>query len=96
MSQQRRDTTDPDDGASTPGASSISTQAEMAQAFKDLARGEQQATAIEAHLTSLESKLDALLASFEAENPESTGADTETRSMMDSEKKEKEEAPENK
>ncbi|KAI1122394.1 hypothetical protein F5Y10DRAFT_76165 [Nemania abortiva] len=45
---------------------SASTRAEMAQAFKDLARGEQQAAAIEANLASLESKLDALLASIEA------------------------------
>ncbi|KAI1178712.1 hypothetical protein F4777DRAFT_58829 [Nemania sp. FL0916] len=47
-------------------ASSASTEAQMAQAFRDLARGEQQAAAIEAHLASFESKLDALLASIEA------------------------------
>ncbi|KAI0381921.1 hypothetical protein F5Y04DRAFT_53852 [Hypomontagnella monticulosa] len=52
------------DSADAP-TSVASTQAEMAQAFKDLARGEQQAAALEASLTSLESKLDALLASVE-------------------------------
>ncbi|KAI1504383.1 hypothetical protein F5X99DRAFT_406101 [Biscogniauxia marginata] len=55
---------------STPEAqatrnSAITTQADMAQAFKDLARGEQQAAALEANLTNLESRLDALLASVE-------------------------------
>ncbi|KAI1827955.1 hypothetical protein F4861DRAFT_535391 [Xylaria intraflava] len=47
-----------------PGAST--TQTEMAQAFRDLARGEQQAATIEANLTKLESKLEDLLASIEA------------------------------
>ncbi|KAI1640440.1 hypothetical protein F4809DRAFT_590164 [Biscogniauxia mediterranea] len=54
----------------------ISTQAELAQAFKDLARGEQQAAALEANLANLENRLDALLASIEggsAPNGEETG-----------------------
>ncbi|KAI1489272.1 hypothetical protein F5X96DRAFT_641705 [Biscogniauxia mediterranea] len=54
----------------------ISTQAELAQAFKDLARGEQQAAALEANLANLENRLDALLASIEggsAPNDEVTG-----------------------
>ncbi|KAK7941058.1 uncharacterized protein PG986_013445 [Apiospora aurea] len=51
-------------GGSTPMAAS-SSQAEMAQAFKDLARGEQQAAAMEANLTKLEAKLDELLAQYE-------------------------------
>ncbi|KAI1369236.1 hypothetical protein F5Y08DRAFT_148313 [Xylaria arbuscula] len=46
--------------------SAAATQAEMAQAFRDLARGEQHASILEANLTSIESKLDALLASIEA------------------------------
>ncbi|KAI1402329.1 hypothetical protein F4819DRAFT_485638 [Hypoxylon fuscum] len=46
-------------------SSVVATQTELAQAFKDIARGEQQAAALEANLTSLESKLDALLASIE-------------------------------
>ncbi|WYZ34673.1 hypothetical protein EsH8_I_000949 [Colletotrichum jinshuiense] len=37
----------------------------IAQAYKDLLRGEQAATALEANLTNLESRLDALLAAFE-------------------------------
>ncbi|KAK3988125.1 hypothetical protein QBC44DRAFT_330182 [Cladorrhinum sp. PSN332] len=36
----------------------------MVQALKDLARGEQTASALETNLTSLESRLDELLASF--------------------------------
>jgi hypothetical protein len=40
--------------------------ADLAQTYKDLLRGEQAATALEANLTNLESKLDALLAAFEA------------------------------
>ncbi|KAK8049790.1 hypothetical protein PG994_011520 [Apiospora phragmitis] len=63
---QERDTNKnagPSDG-SAPIAES-SSQAEMAQAFKDLARGEQQAAAMEANLTKLENKLDELLAQFE-------------------------------
>jgi len=39
--------------------------AEFAQAFKDLAKGERTASALESHLTSLESKIDALLASVD-------------------------------
>ncbi|KAI1767557.1 hypothetical protein GGR53DRAFT_99288 [Hypoxylon sp. FL1150] len=46
-------------------ASATSTQAALAQAYKDIAMGEQHATALEASLTSLEGKLDALLASIE-------------------------------
>ncbi|KAK7923939.1 hypothetical protein PG985_005993 [Apiospora marii] len=55
--------TGPSDGSAPVVASS--SQAEMAQAFKDLARGEQQAAAMEANLTKLEDKLDELLAQFE-------------------------------
>ncbi|KUI65791.1 hypothetical protein VM1G_11372 [Cytospora mali] len=49
------------------------TEQELAQAFRDLARGEQTASALEANLTSLESKLDELLASFTG----SAGAETQ-------------------
>ncbi|KAI1433754.1 hypothetical protein GGR50DRAFT_695804 [Xylaria sp. CBS 124048] len=59
---------------------SSSTQAELAQAFRDLARGEQQAATIEANLTRLESKLEDLLASIEAgvttKAPEDTNKDS--------------------
>ncbi|GAP83432.2 hypothetical protein SAMD00023353_0202110 [Rosellinia necatrix] len=47
----------------------------MAQAFRDLARGEQQAAAIEANLANLESKLDALLASIDAAETDAAKAD---------------------
>ncbi|RYP92773.1 hypothetical protein DL770_001162 [Monosporascus sp. CRB-9-2] len=52
-------------GSSNDAAAVRSSQSEMAQAFKDLARGEQHATALEANLTNLENRLDALLASIE-------------------------------
>ncbi|EON64909.1 hypothetical protein W97_04143 [Coniosporium apollinis CBS 100218] len=39
-----------------------SGEADMAQAFKDLARGEQTASVLENHLTALERKIDELLA----------------------------------
>ncbi|KAI2640728.1 hypothetical protein GGS26DRAFT_586726 [Hypomontagnella submonticulosa] len=66
------------DGGSEDAPTSVaSTQAEMAQAFKDLARGERQAAALEASLTSLESKLDALLASVERSSGGSTLLDAD-------------------
>ncbi|KAI0974239.1 hypothetical protein F4678DRAFT_368448 [Xylaria arbuscula] len=66
MSQSQDNTLDThaSHSTSTP-VSAATTQAEMAQAFRDLAKGEQQAAAIEANLASIESKLDALLASIE-------------------------------
>ncbi|GAW19931.1 hypothetical protein ANO14919_094240 [Xylariales sp. No.14919] len=79
QSQQFRDNRDGSDSTSppdphqqethhshSPSPSAATTQSEMIQAFRDLARGEQQAAAIEANLASIESKLDALLASVEA------------------------------
>ncbi|KAI9167002.1 hypothetical protein HJFPF1_03121 [Paramyrothecium foliicola] len=54
----------------SPPAASKTDDADLAQAYKDLLRGEQAATALEANLSNLESKLDALLATFEAKNPE--------------------------
>ncbi|KAI9745490.1 MAG: hypothetical protein M1818_001024 [Claussenomyces sp. TS43310] len=42
--------------------------ADVAQAFKDLARGEQTALALESKMSKLEKKLDDLLASVEAGN----------------------------
>ncbi|RYO74799.1 hypothetical protein DL764_010682 [Monosporascus ibericus] len=52
-------------GSSNDPAAVRPPQSEMAQAFNDLARGEQHATALEANLTNLENRLDALLASIE-------------------------------
>lgn len=40
---------------------------DIAQAYKDLTRGEQAATALEANLAKLESRLDELLAGFETD-----------------------------
>lgn len=46
----------------------------MAQAYKELTRGEQTASALEANLTNLESKLDAILAALEnTDKPETAG-----------------------
>ncbi|KAL2109765.1 hypothetical protein VUR80DRAFT_2060 [Thermomyces stellatus] len=45
---------------------------EMAQALKEIARGEQTASMLEADLTSLESKLDAMLAAIENPNSEAS------------------------
>ncbi|KAK4034095.1 hypothetical protein C8A01DRAFT_39431 [Parachaetomium inaequale] len=47
-----------------PSPSSSSVGDNLAQALRDLARGEQTASTLEANLTSLESKLDEILASF--------------------------------
>ncbi|KAI5465945.1 hypothetical protein BGZ63DRAFT_374939 [Mariannaea sp. PMI_226] len=46
--------------------SSSSSDVDLAQAYRDLARGEQAATALEANLANLESKLDTILAALEA------------------------------
>ncbi|CEI39205.1 hypothetical protein FVEN_g10506 [Fusarium venenatum] len=43
-----------------------SGDADLAQAYRDLARGEQAATNLENNLTNLESRLDAILAALEA------------------------------
>ncbi|RKU41631.1 hypothetical protein DL546_000620 [Coniochaeta pulveracea] len=47
-------------------------QSELAQALQELAKGEQTATALENNLSSLESKIDALLASFEEQERSQT------------------------
>lgn len=47
-----------------PSPSSSSVGDNLAQALKDLARGEQTASTLEANLTNLEGKLDEILASF--------------------------------
>ncbi|EFY92814.1 hypothetical protein MAC_01052 [Metarhizium acridum CQMa 102] len=49
----------------TPNKGSDCEPADLAQAYRDLAKGEQAATALEANLTHLESKLDAMLAALE-------------------------------
>ncbi|KAK2131184.1 hypothetical protein ACKRZS_014680 [Fusarium odoratissimum] len=49
-----------------PASGSSSGDADLAQAYRDLARGEQAATALENNLSNLESRLDAILAALEA------------------------------
>ncbi|KAF5598290.1 hypothetical protein FPCIR_3211 [Fusarium pseudocircinatum] len=57
---------DTNNRATEPSASgSSSGDADMAQAYRDLARGEQAATALENNLSNLESRLDAILAALE-------------------------------
>ncbi|KAH7266963.1 uncharacterized protein BKA55DRAFT_553892 [Fusarium redolens] len=65
---------DTNNRATKPSASgSSSGDADLAQAYRDLARGEQAATALENNLSSLESRLDAILAALEArENPQTS------------------------
>ncbi|RGP73787.1 hypothetical protein FLONG3_6208 [Fusarium longipes] len=50
----------------TKVAGSGSGDADLAQAYRELARGEQAATNLENNLTNLESRLDAILAALEA------------------------------
>ncbi|KAI8240514.1 hypothetical protein K4K57_000688 [Colletotrichum sp. SAR 10_99] len=62
----------------------------IAQAYRDLQRGEQAASALEANLTNLENRLDALLAAFEsseggAEAPKDTN-DTHNRNTPSGQK----------
>ncbi|KAL7927663.1 hypothetical protein ACQKWADRAFT_277456 [Trichoderma austrokoningii] len=55
-------------------------EVDLAQALRELSRGEQTATAMEANLTTLESKLDALLAAFEQLEEENETTSGVTRS----------------
>ncbi|KAL6908493.1 hypothetical protein GGI43DRAFT_392891 [Trichoderma evansii] len=48
-----------------PDQHEAAPEVDLAQALRELSKGEQTATAMEANLTNLESKLDALLAAFE-------------------------------
>lgn len=62
-------------GTPTQREAGAGPEGDLAQALRDLARGEQAATAMEANLTTLESKLDALLAAFDSiEEDKKTGA----------------------
>ncbi|KFH47950.1 hypothetical protein ACRE_011610 [Hapsidospora chrysogenum ATCC 11550] len=68
---------------STPGdskskadeAASSSEAPDLAQAYRELAKGEQAASAMEANLTNLEKKLDAMLSAFEAATKNVDGDD---------------------
>ncbi|KAG9256936.1 uncharacterized protein F5Z01DRAFT_441398 [Emericellopsis atlantica] len=48
----------------------VRSEADLAQAYKEIMRGEQAATAMENNLSNLESKLDAILAAFDAADVE--------------------------
>ncbi|KAM0450299.1 hypothetical protein ACHAO4_006721 [Trichoderma viride] len=56
-----------------PDQHEAAPEVDLAQALRELARGEQTATAMEANLSDLESKLDALLAAFEQLEDEKGG-----------------------
>ncbi|KAF5027672.1 hypothetical protein F66182_233 [Fusarium sp. NRRL 66182] len=56
----------PSDKSNKDQATNASGDADLAQAYRDLARGEQAATALESNLSNLESRLDAILAALEA------------------------------
>ncbi|KAL7950814.1 hypothetical protein V8C42DRAFT_131481 [Trichoderma barbatum] len=55
----------PETNSSKPDQSEAAPEVDLAQALRELSRGEQTATAMEANLNNLESKLDALLAAFD-------------------------------
>ncbi|KAI0136632.1 hypothetical protein BJ170DRAFT_689057 [Xylariales sp. AK1849] len=74
-----------------PSSNGASSEAEMAHAFRELARGEQQAAAMEANLAKLENKLDALLAQFEgaagvSEPPREEGNDQQDKGKQGEDK----------
>ncbi|CAG5175907.1 uncharacterized protein ALTATR162_LOCUS10506 [Alternaria atra] len=61
------------------------SEADLAQAFKELQRGEQTAAALESHLDSIEKKIEALLAQAEKAEQElkDTPEDTEKSSATE-------------
>jgi hypothetical protein len=71
----------PPESSKPAAAAADDNAADLAQAYKDLVRGEQAAAALESNLTNLESKLDALLAAFET-------AEAKTVKSQPSDKKE--------
>lgn len=54
-----------------------SDAADLAQAYRDLAKGEQAASQLEANLTTLESRLEAMLAALEGKDEASESAQGE-------------------
>ncbi|GAB0131764.1 hypothetical protein EsDP_00000223 [Epichloe bromicola] len=53
------------------------SEAHLAQAYRDLAKGEQAASQLEANLTTLESRLEAMLAALEGKDEASESAEGE-------------------
>lgn len=74
--------------SSKPDQPEAAPEVDLAQALRELARGEQTATAMEANLTNLESKLDAILAAFDDMEREKG---TNTTEKVDGKSKEAEE-----
>ncbi|KAH7162780.1 hypothetical protein B0J13DRAFT_19242 [Dactylonectria estremocensis] len=75
----------PSNESGANSAQTSSSDADLAQAYRDLTRGEQTATALEANLSNLESKLDAILAVLEAnesEQSKTSGSDKAKRQPM--------------
>ncbi|KAK3300384.1 uncharacterized protein B0H64DRAFT_437554 [Chaetomium fimeti] len=64
-----------------PSPSSSSVNDNLAQALKDLARGEQTASTLEANLTNLEGKLDEILASFGVSEADLDALDEQEKSQ---------------
>ncbi|KAK4128788.1 hypothetical protein N657DRAFT_676531 [Parathielavia appendiculata] len=75
---EKRSTHEP----SEPPLSSSSVGDRLAQALRDLARGEQTANTLEANLNNLESKLDELLASFGASSQDMDAIDGEDKQQQ--------------
>ncbi|KAL5087575.1 hypothetical protein Trisim1_007619 [Trichoderma cf. simile WF8] len=73
--------------SSKPDQPEAAPEVDLAQALRELARGEQTATAMEANLTNLEGKLDAILAAFDDMEREKGTKSTE---RVDGESKEAE------
>ncbi|APA06796.1 predicted protein [Sclerotinia sclerotiorum 1980 UF-70] len=65
------------------------SDADVAQAFKELQRGEKTAQMLESNLTDLEKKIDDLLASFEAQE---SAAQAEARNASSSNKEDRDES----
>ncbi|KAF7856069.1 hypothetical protein EAF04_010024 [Stromatinia cepivora] len=65
------------------------SDADVAQAFKELQRGEKTAQMLESNLTNLEKKIDDLLASFEAQE---SAAQAETKNGSSSNKEDRDES----
>ncbi|KAK4105494.1 hypothetical protein N658DRAFT_503627 [Parathielavia hyrcaniae] len=71
--------------APLPSSSSVGDH--LAQALRDLARGEQTASTLEANLSNLESKLDEILASLGPSSQDADGPDEENGQQQQQKKK---------
>ncbi|KAK7421937.1 hypothetical protein QQX98_001931 [Neonectria punicea] len=62
-------------GVDTPATAASSSDADLAQAYRDLVRGEQTAAALEANLSNIETKLDDILNALEARVAQESNSD---------------------